>query len=153
MISKFITYGRQSGPGWIQAAVTLGGGSLVSSLYLGVIGGYEFLWLQPLAMLCGIVMLAAISHVTLSKEEYSDRPFRLIKKSISPALAWGWLIATVVANVVFCSSQFALATDTIQTNIGMNMPSFGVTALLFVCLLYTSPSPRDRQKSRMPSSA
>ena len=24
---------------------------------------------------------------------------------------------------------------------------------LFVCLLYTSPSPRDRQKSRMPSSA
>ena len=25
--------------------------------------------------------------------------------------------------------------------------------LLTVCLLYTSPSPRDRQKSRMPSSA
>ena len=23
----------------------------------------------------------------------------------------------------------------------------------YVCLLYTSPSPRDRQKSRMPSSA
>ena len=23
----------------------------------------------------------------------------------------------------------------------------------FICLLYTSPSPRDRQKSRMPSSA
>ena len=26
-------------------------------------------------------------------------------------------------------------------------------ALLSACLLYTSPSPRDRQKSRMPSSA
>ena len=25
--------------------------------------------------------------------------------------------------------------------------------VLYVCLLYTSPSPRDRQKSRMPSSA
>ena len=25
--------------------------------------------------------------------------------------------------------------------------------LVYVCLLYTSPSPRDRQKSRMPSSA
>ena len=24
---------------------------------------------------------------------------------------------------------------------------------IYVCLLYTSPSPRDRQKSRMPSSA
>ena len=135
MISKFITYGKQSGPGWIQAAVTLGGGSLVSSLYLGVIGGYEFLWLQPLAILCGIVMLAAISHVTLSKEDYSDRPFRLIKKSISPTLAWGWLIATVVANVVFCSSQFALATDTIQTNLGMSLPSFGVTSILFIVVV------------------
>ena len=28
-----------------------------------------------------------------------------------------------------------------------------IAAMLFICLLYTSPSPRDRQKSRMPSSA
>ena len=27
------------------------------------------------------------------------------------------------------------------------------TVLVYGCLLYTSPSPRDRQKSRMPSSA
>ena len=27
------------------------------------------------------------------------------------------------------------------------------TSLSIACLLYTSPSPRDRQKSRMPSSA
>ena len=29
----------------------------------------------------------------------------------------------------------------------------GVTKKIVTCLLYTSPSPRDRQKSRMPSSA
>ena len=29
----------------------------------------------------------------------------------------------------------------------------GVPVLYLLCLLYTSPSPRDRQKSRMPSSA
>ena len=29
----------------------------------------------------------------------------------------------------------------------------GITTLANCCLLYTSPSPRDRQKSRMPSSA
>ena len=28
-----------------------------------------------------------------------------------------------------------------------------VMALLYICLLYTSPSPRDRTRSRMPSSA
>ena len=32
-------------------------------------------------------------------------------------------------------------------------PIFGEAAARKVCLLYTSPSPRDRQKSRMPSSA
>ena len=30
---------------------------------------------------------------------------------------------------------------------------FGISALLVICLLYTSPSPRDRTRSRMPSSA
>ena len=29
----------------------------------------------------------------------------------------------------------------------------GLTKQDYICLLYTSPSPRDRQKSRMPSSA
>lgn len=109
-------YAKMTGPGWVQAAVTLGGGSLVGALYLGVIGGYQFMWLQPLAMLCGVIMLAAISHVTLSSEE---RPFVSVKKNISPTLAWGWLIATVVADVVFCSAQFALGTDAAQNNLGI----------------------------------
>ena len=37
--------------------------------------------------------------------------------------------------------------------IGGNDFSSSGTAMLITCLLYTSPSPRDRQKSRMPSSA
>ena len=39
--------------------------------------------------------------------------------------------------------------------VGVNNASFEVSKgeMLVVCLLYTSPSPRDRQKSRMPSSA
>ena len=45
------TFVRLSGPGWLQSAITLGGGSLAGSLYLGVIGGYELLWLQPLIAL------------------------------------------------------------------------------------------------------
>ena len=36
-----------------------------------------------------------------------------------------------------------------------DLPGLGKTTLAkaLTCLLYTSPSPRDRQKSRMPSSA
>ena len=127
-------YLRNSGPGWIQAAVTLGGGTLVSSLYLGVIGGYRFMWLLPLSMLCGIIMLYALSYITLSKED--DRPFHIVKKHISPALAWGWLGAAVLANVVFCASQFALATDAIQGNLGgQNINSFTITTLLVIIVM------------------
>lgn len=132
-ISKFSSYARQSGPGWIQAAVTLGGGTLVSALYLGVIGGYQFLWLQPLAMLFGYVMLVAISHITLSKSNEEDRPFKLIERHVSKFLAWGWLIASVVANVVFCSAQFALGTDAIQGSLGLWQDNtYGITFLLFL---------------------
>lgn len=132
-LNKLKTYGKQSGPGWIQAAVTLGGGTLVSALYLGVVGGYEFLWLQPLAMLMGYVLLSAISHVTLSKRDYKDRPFKLVQKHVSKPLAWGWLVATVIANVVFCSAQFALGTDALQGSLGLkDINPFVITFFLFL---------------------
>ena len=134
---KIALYIRMSGPGWVQAAVTLGGGTLVGALYLGVIGGYEFLWLQPLAMLCGIIMLSAISYVTLSKDDFKDRPFELAKKNVSPLLAWGWLIATVVANVVFCSAQFALGADAVQGNLGgSQINPYVITTGFFVISLF-----------------
>lgn len=108
------TYIRLSGPGWLQGAITLGGGSLAGSLYLGVIMGYRMMWLQPVAMILGVVMLSAISYVTLST---GLRPFKAINEHISPLLGWGWLIATLMANVVWCLPQFALGTAAIQQNL------------------------------------
>lgn len=132
-LNKLSTYSKQSGPGWIQAAVTLGGGTLVSALYLGVVGGYEFLWLQPLAMLMGYILLSAISYVTLSKAESGERPFGLVKKHVSKPLAWAWLLATVIANIVFCSAQFALGTDALQGSLGLdNVNPYIITLCLFI---------------------
>ena len=37
-------YAKKSGPGWLQAAITLGGGSLASALFLGVILNYHLMW-------------------------------------------------------------------------------------------------------------
>ena len=109
-------YAKLTGPGWLQSAVTLGGGSLAGALYLGVIAGYTLMWLQPLAMLCGVIMLMALAHVTLSSE---GTPFDHVKNSISPLLAWGWLAATVIADVVFCTAQSSLGVATIQQNLGL----------------------------------
>ncbi len=108
------TFVRLSGPGWLQSAITLGGGSLAGSLYLGVIGGYELLWLQPLMMILGIVMLSAIAYVTLSTGE---RPFGAINRSISPVLGWAWLLAAMMANLVWAMPQFSLGTAALQQNL------------------------------------
>ncbi len=108
------TYVKLSGPGWLQSAITLGGGSLAGSLYLGVLGGMALLWLQPLAMIMGIIMLSAISYVTLST---GKRPFQAINEHVNPVLGWGWLIATMMANIVWALPQFSLATAALRQNL------------------------------------
>jgi Mn2+/Fe2+ NRAMP family transporter len=112
--AKIALYTRRSGPGWLQGAITLGGGSLAGALYLGVVMGYHMMWLQPLAMILGVIMLSAISYVTLST---GRRPFEAINRHISPALGWGWLIATIMANIVWCLPQFALGTGALTQNL------------------------------------
>ena len=107
-------YFKLSGPGWLQSAMTLGGGSLTSSLYLGVLAGFSMLWLQPLAMVLGIIMLSAIGWVTLTTGE---RPFRAINQHVNPVLGWGWLIASMLANMVWSLPQYSLATGVIQQNL------------------------------------
>ncbi|MCP4379442.1 MAG: hypothetical protein GY794_25135, partial [bacterium] len=107
-------YLRLSGPGWLQSAITLGGGSLSSSLYLGVLAGFALLWLQPIAMILGIIMLSAISYVTLSTGE---RPFDAINKHVNPVLGWGWILATLMANCVWALPQFSLAIGAIKQNL------------------------------------
>ena len=100
-----------SGPGWLQSAMTLGGGSAVASLYLGAHFGYKLLWVQPLAMIVGIVMLAAASHQTLST---GVRPYDAMWHYLHPAVAMAWALATLVASVVFHLPQYALAAGVIE---------------------------------------
>jgi hypothetical protein len=71
--TKVKAYTRLSGPGWLQSAITLGGGSLASALFLGVVGGYSVLWVQAGAIILGVIMLAAIGYVTLSTGESPSR--------------------------------------------------------------------------------
>ncbi len=116
--SRIAVYTRLSGPGWLQSALTLGGGSLGSSLYLGVLAGYSLLWVQPLAMILGIIMLSAISYVVLSTRE---RPFPAINRHINPVLGWGWALASLAANVVWCLPQYSLLAGVAQQNL---LPDF-----------------------------
>ena len=113
-LTKALTYLKFSGPGWLQGAITLGGGSLTGALYLGVLAGYQLLWVQLLAMGMGVIMLSAIAYVTLST---GKRPFQAIKDHINPVLAWSWAIATLMANIVWCLPQFSLGVAAVRQNL------------------------------------
>jgi Mn2+/Fe2+ NRAMP family transporter len=122
LYSCLAAYTKLSGPGWLQSAITLGGGSLASSLFLGVLAGYSLLWLQPIAIILGIIMLSAISHVTLST---GQSPFVSINKEINPVLGWGWAIATIMANIVWCLPQFSLGTAAVTQNLAPSLNNTG----------------------------
>ena len=86
---------------------------------------------------------------------------------LSALLGTGLLAATSAAqaaggSLVFCSegspagfdtAQYTTATDNDAAEPLYNRLAEFEKGATNVCLLYTSPSPRDRQKSRMPSSA
>ena len=144
MGATFGAFLRLSGPGWLQSAITLGGGSLGSALYLGMLGGTGMLWVQLVAILIGVVMLSAISYVTLSSGE---RPYAAMNKYINPVLGTAWIIATILANMIFISSQFGLCFDALQLNLIANLEDnqqiriivssiIGAIALVIVLMSY-----------------
>ena len=112
--STLLAYFRLSGPGWLQSAITLGGGSLVGALYLGMLAGTSMLWLQLVAILVGVIMLSAISYVTLSTK---IRPYQAINEYVNPVLGVGWLTATILANMIWITGQYGLCYDALDKNL------------------------------------
>ena len=108
---RYGAYLKLTGPGWMQSAMTLGGGSAIASLSLGASFGFELLWIQPVAMLAGIIMLGAHAHQTLST---GVRPFHAMREYIHPVVAWVWALATLGSTIVWDFPQVALAAGTVE---------------------------------------
>lgn len=107
---------RAGGPGWLQGAMTLGGGSAITSLTLGTVFGYEFLWVQPVAMVIGCVMLFALSHQTLSTGE---APFQAMRRHVSVPLAWLWAIAAMASSIIWGFSHYPLSAGMLEEAISV----------------------------------
>ena len=82
----------------------------------------------------------------VSRQVYEALVQRGLDMKIGPALATKWK-ATDPNTWVFTLREDAKFSD------GSGMTSADVVFSILSCLLYTSPSPRDRTRSRMPSSA
>ncbi|MDX1735044.1 MAG: divalent metal cation transporter [Halioglobus sp.] len=104
-------YIRLSGPGWLQGAMTLGGGSAITSLTIGAVYGYELLWVQPLSMLIGCIMLFALSHQTLSTAE---KPFAAMRDHVHPSVAWLWAIAALASSIIWGFSHYPLSAGMLE---------------------------------------
>lgn len=99
-------YLSRTGPGLLQSAMTLGAGSAVASVVAGASFGYQLLWVQPVAMLLGVCMLAALGNVVLTTGE---RPYRAFGRELHPVIPLLWAVATVVASVIWHFPQYGLA--------------------------------------------
>ncbi|MBR6389301.1 MAG: divalent metal cation transporter [Opitutales bacterium] len=126
-------YVKFSAPGWLQSATTLGGGSLASALYLGVLGGCCFMWLQPFAMVLGIITLSAIAYISLS---IKNKPMRELNANISPILGYGWAVASMIACLVNAMPQFALGVASVQQNIFKGIVPMGKASECAITLCF-----------------
>jgi len=126
-------YFARTGPGWLQSALVLGSGSAMASLFAGAFLQYKLLWVQPLAMVLGIVMFSAVSYQTLST---GMRPFHAMKRYIHPVVGWSWAIGALLATVIWHLPQYALAAgmtdDMIKAATGWTPSSSVQTIILIV---------------------
>ena len=105
-LRRALGYARLMGPGYMQSAMTLGGGTAFASIFAGAAFGYDLLWVAPLSMLLGVIVLAAIAHQTLSTDE---EPFQAMKRHAGSFFAYGWGIAAILSSIIWQFAQYALA--------------------------------------------
>jgi len=99
-------YWKLIGPGYMQSAMTLGGGTATSALFAGALFGYDLLWVAPVAMLLGVLMLSVIAHQTLST---GMRPFAAMCRYAGKPIAWGWALGALLASIIWHFPQYSLA--------------------------------------------
>ncbi len=104
-------YLRRGGPGYLQSALTLGGGTAAASLIAGGAFGYELLWVAPTSMLLGIAVLSAVSHQTLST---GMRPLEAVRTHAGPFFAVAFVLGAVLSSVIWHFAQYALASAAIH---------------------------------------
>lgn len=99
-------YIKRTGPGLLQSAMTLGAGSAAASVVAGASFGYKLLWVQPVAMFLGVLMLAALSNVVLTTGE---RPYKSFGREIGKWLVILWALGTITASIIWHFPQYGLA--------------------------------------------
>lgn len=105
-VPKAAGYIKRTGPGLLQSAMTLGAGSATASVLAGASFGYKLLWVQPVAMFLGVMMLAALGNVVLTTRE---RPYKAFGREMSKIIVFLWALGTIMSSIIWHFPQYGLA--------------------------------------------
>ncbi len=139
-------YFNLTGPAWLQSAMTLGAGSAAASVIAGASFGYQLLWVQPLAMLLGAAMMAALGNVTLTRGE---RPYRSFSRELGGWVAFLWALGAIVASVIWHFPQYGLVGAAVgdlgdlagaagEASLGSYALKFGAGALVLAVSIFVT---------------
>tara|TARA_Y100001956_G_scaffold31038_1_gene30487 strand:- start:930 stop:2330 length:1401 start_codon:yes stop_codon:yes gene_type:complete len=123
-IQRWKSFLIKGGPGYLQSALTLGGGTVTAMLFSGAAYGYQLLWVAPLSMLLGIIIFSAVSHQTLST---GQRPFIALKDHAGPFFAWAFSGGAVLSSIIWHFAQYSLGASVLvdlSDVAGMKIPSW-----------------------------
>ncbi len=117
----------------------------IDTRMLGMIGALLLIWI-------GLQILSSM-RLGVNPLEFDGRAF------LSPRNLWNLSVQSSSIAIMSTGMVLVIVTRNIDLSVGSLLGFvgmiMGVTQAEFLsrCLLYTSPSPRDRTRSRMPSSA
>jgi manganese transport protein len=134
---RILGYLRLGGPGFLDAALTLGAGTMTSAMLSGAIFGYKTMWLIWVSMGLGIFMMAACARFTCrgsfgliaAQNRYHGR--------LVGSLLTG-LVGTAAVAVVFNFAQYALATHLIESLAALSGRRFSGRANWVLIMAVTS---------------
>ncbi|MBI2422758.1 MAG: FAD:protein FMN transferase [Candidatus Hydrogenedentes bacterium] len=135
MAARARGYMRLTGPGYMQSAMTLGGGSIAGCVTMATVLGYELLWVQPVAIVLGACVLCAVAKQTCHTGE---KPYDVFWKRLSPALALAWAIGSLIATILWHIPQYSLTARGVillSEGAGLNLDHTGGKAFIGITVL------------------
>ena len=102
----------------------------------------------------GAFSQAFVPVLAASRQQHGDEATHVLINQVATLLIWALFITSVLGVLAAPWLVWAMASGLKQSAEGFEV-AVVMTRFMFpyICLLYTSPSPRDRSVSRMPSSA
>lgn len=123
-VPRTMKYLKITGPGFLQAAFTLGAGSFASSVSLGAFYGYSMLWVPLYSFAFGLFMLALATRFVTSSELPVIQAQNKYHGKFFGTVITGF-IACFAASLIYSFGQYALGADAVKSAFalaGVNIP-------------------------------